>query len=166
MESKPWIWSQNNVAQLESTDFNWMKALRCSRFAWLARLSWSPWKWSFWWSQGFAAAVLCLVALSCPTLCDPMDCSPPDSSVHGDSPGKNNGVGYHALFQRIFPIQGWDPNLLHWRWILDTVWGTREAQAYPFSRDLPDPGIELGSPALQADSLAAELPRMTYFWLT
>ena len=27
--------------------------------------------------------VLCLVAQSCPTLCDPMDCSPPGSSVHG-----------------------------------------------------------------------------------
>ena len=25
------------------------------------------------------------VAQSCPTLCDPMDCSPPDSSVHGIS---------------------------------------------------------------------------------
>ena len=33
--------------------------------------------------------VLCLVAQSCLTLCDPMDCSLPDSSVHGDSPGKN-----------------------------------------------------------------------------
>ena len=30
--------------------------------------------------------------------------------------------------------------------------------AYSFSRDLPDPGIKLGSPALQADSLPAELP--------
>ena len=30
--------------------------------------------------------------------------------------------------------------------------------AYPFSGDLPDPGIKLGSPALQADSLLAELP--------
>ena len=28
-------------------------------------------------------AVLCLVAQSCLTLCDPMDCSPPGSSVHG-----------------------------------------------------------------------------------
>ena len=27
--------------------------------------------------------MLCLVAQSCPTLCDPMDCSPPGSSVHG-----------------------------------------------------------------------------------
>ena len=34
-----------------------------------------------------------LVANSCPTLCDPMDCSPPGSSVHGDPPGKNTGVG-------------------------------------------------------------------------
>ena len=24
-----------------------------------------------------------LIAQSCPTLCDPMDCSPPGSSVHG-----------------------------------------------------------------------------------
>ena len=30
---------------------------------------------------------------SCLTLCNPMDCSPPGSSVHGDSPGKNSGVG-------------------------------------------------------------------------
>ena len=27
-------------------------------------------------------SVLVLVAQSCPTLCDPMDCSPPGSSVH------------------------------------------------------------------------------------
>ena len=26
---------------------------------------------------------VCLVAQSCPTLCDPVDCSPPGSSVHG-----------------------------------------------------------------------------------
>ena len=33
-----------------------------------------------------------------------MDCSPPGSSVHGDSPGKNTGVGCHALLQpRIEP---------------------------------------------------------------
>ena len=28
-----------------------------------------------------------------PTLYDPMDCGPPGSSVHGDSPGKNIEVG-------------------------------------------------------------------------
>ena len=39
------------------------------------------------------------VAQSCPTLCDPMDCSLPGSSVHGDSLGKNAGVGCHFLLQ-------------------------------------------------------------------
>ena len=29
---------------------------------------------------------------------------------------------------------------------------------FPSPRDVPDPGIELGSPALQADSLPIELP--------
>ena len=43
---------------------------------------------------------------SCPTHCDPKDCSPPGSSVHGDSPGKNTGVGCHVLLHGIFPTQG------------------------------------------------------------
>ena len=46
--------------------------------------------------------VLCLVAQSCLTLCDPMDCILPGSSVHGESSGKNTGVGCHALLQGIF----------------------------------------------------------------
>ena len=52
---------------------------------------------------------ICLVAQSCPTLCNPMDCSPQGSSVHGDSPGQNTGVGCHALLQVIFPTQGSNP---------------------------------------------------------
>ena len=40
-----------------------------------------------------------LVTQLCPTVCSPMDCSPPGSSVHGDSPGKNPGVGCHAFLQ-------------------------------------------------------------------
>ena len=35
-----------------------------------------------------------------------MGCSPPGSSVHGDSSGKNTGVGCHALLQGIIPTQG------------------------------------------------------------
>ena len=42
----------------------------------------------------------------CPTLCDPVDCSLPGSSVHGDSPGKNTGVGCRVLLQGIVPTQG------------------------------------------------------------
>ena len=49
----------------------------------------------------------------CPTLCDSMDCSPPGSSDRGDSPGKNTGVGCHALLQGIFLTQGSNPHLLH-----------------------------------------------------
>ena len=49
---------------------------------------------------------------SCLSLCDPMDCSPPGSSVHEDSPGKNTGVGFRALLQRIFLTQGLNPRLL------------------------------------------------------
>ena len=45
-----------------------------------------------------------------------MDCSPPGSSVH--SPGKNTGVGRHALLQKIFPTQGLNLGLLHCKQIL------------------------------------------------
>ena len=41
-----------------------------------------------------------------------MDCSPPDSSAHGDSPGKDTGVGCHALVQGIVPIQGLNSRLI------------------------------------------------------
>ena len=54
----------------------------------------------------------CLVAQLCPTLSDPLDCSPPGSSVHGDSPGKNTGVGCRSLPQGIFPTQGSNLGLL------------------------------------------------------
>ena len=63
------------------------------------------------------------VAQSCLTLCDPMDCSLPGSSVHG-------------IFQA---------RVLKW-------------VAISFSRDLPNPGIEPGSPALQVDALPSEPP--------
>ena len=53
------------------------------------------------------------VAQSCLTLCDPMDCSPPDSSV-----------------PRIFQARYWS------------------GLSFPSSGDLPNPGIEPGSPAL------------------
>ena len=63
-----------------------------------------------------------LVTQSCPTLCNPMDYSPPGSSAH-------------EIFQA---------RILEW-------------VAISFPRDLPNPGIEPRSPALQADSLPTEL---------
>ena len=59
----------------------------------------------------------------CPTLCEPVDCSPPGSSVHG------------ILQARI----------LEWVTI-------------SFSRGSSNPGIEPGSPALEADTLTSEPP--------
>ena len=66
----------------------------------------------------FLRGVQCLVAQLCPTLCDPMDCSPPGSSVHGDSPVRNTGVDCNDLFHGIFPTQGSNPGLLCCRQIL------------------------------------------------
>ena len=57
-----------------------------------------------------------LVGQLCPTLCDPMECSPPGSSVH-------------VVFQA----------------------RKLESVAIRFSRDLPNPRIEPGCPALQTD---------------
>ena len=54
----------------------------------------------------------------CLILCNLMDCSRPGSSVHGDSPGENTGVGCHALFYGIFLTQGQNLHLLclsHWQ---------------------------------------------------
>ena len=81
--------------------------------------------------------MLCWVAQSCPTLCNPMDCSQPGSSVHGDSPGKNTGVGCHALLQRIFPTWGSNTGLLYYRWILYCLshqGSPREALAHVYWR--------------------------------
>ena len=63
------------------------------------------------------------VTQSCPTLCNPMDCSLPGSSIHG-------------ILQ-----QGYWSGL-----------------PFPSPGDLPDPGIESRSAALEADALTSEPP--------
>ena len=65
------------------------------------------------WRYFSTLCAVCLVTQSCPAVCNPTDCSPPGFSVHGDSPGKNTGVGCHFLFQGIFPTQGLNPGLPH-----------------------------------------------------
>ena len=95
--------------------------------------------------------MLCLVAQSCPTLCDPMDYSPAGSSVYGDSPGKNTGVGCHALLQGIFPTQGSNPGLMHCRQILYCL----SHQGNPL---VPQSGIEPTRLALEGKVLATGPP--------
>ena len=72
------------------------------------------------WNKHVCVCV-CLVAQLCLTLCTPMDCSPPGSFVHGVSPGKNIGMGCHALLQGIFPTQRGNPGLPHYGQILCTL---------------------------------------------
>ena len=163
---------------------------------------------------------------SCPTLCDPVNCSPPGSSVHGMlqarilewvampssrgsswprdqtlslmSPVLAGGFfttsttweahereSHSVMSPTDYTVHGvLQARILGWAAFpfsrgssqprdrtqvsriacgFFTSWATREAQEYwsgepiPSSGDLPDPGIELGSPPLQADSLPAEL---------
>ena len=157
--------------------------------------------------------VVCLVAQSCLTLCNPVDYSLPGplsvgifqartlewvaypSSRRSSQPRdqtqvsyiagrfftswatreaqrrllcpqgfsrQDTGVGYHALHQGIFPIQG----STQVSCIADgffTIWAIREIQEYWSGYfcspgELPNLGIKMGSPALKVDSLPAELP--------
>ena len=67
-----------------------------------------------------------VVAKSCPTLCDPMDCKARQAPL-------SMGFSWQEYWSGLpFPPPG----------------------------NLPNPGMEPGSPALQADSLPTELPRM------
>ena len=78
-----------------------------------------------------------------------------------NSPGQNTGVDSCSFLQGVFPAQGSNTvSCTAGRFF--PSWATREAQYWsgqptPSLADLPDPGIELGSPALQADSLPADL---------
>ena len=77
---------------------------------------------------------LCLVTQSCLTLCDSMDCSLPGSSVLGDSPGKNIGVGCHAFLQGIFPRQGSNPGFSCIAGGFFTVWAQTLGKLKHFKR--------------------------------
>ena len=102
-------------------------------------------------------------SLSHVRLCDPMDCSPPGSSVHGIF--HTNILEWVAVsFSRGSSQLRDRTQVSHIAGRFFTVWATREAQTYwsgspiPSPGDPPDPGIKPGSPALQVDSLPAELP--------
>ena len=83
--------------------------------------------------------VLSLVTQSCLTLWDPMDCSLPGSSVHRDSPGKNTGVGCHALLQESSQPRD-QTEVSHIAGGFFIIWATKgstrilECVAYPFSK--------------------------------
>ena len=57
-----------------------------------------------------------LLAQLCLTLCNPMDCSPPGSPVHGTLQARI--MEWVAISLSSQPRQGWNPGLLHCRQIL------------------------------------------------
>ena len=86
-------------------------------------------------------------------------------SLPSEPPGKfmNTGVGSLSLLQGIFPTQELNQGLLHCRRILYCLSHQGSPRilewiAITSPGNLPIPGIEPGSPTLQADSLPAELP--------
>ena len=79
-----------------------------------------------------------------------------------DSPGQNTWVDSLSHLQGIFQTQESNPGLLYCRWILYQLSHKGSPRilewvAYPFSSGSLDPGIKLGSPALQENSLPTEL---------
>ena len=66
-----------------------------------------------------------------------MDCSPPGSSIHGNSPGKNTGMCCHSFLQGSSQSRDWaQVSCIAGRFFI--VWATREAQiiwADPKSND-------------------------------
>ena len=120
------------------------------------------WWWiSIWWTQNAQwiqrrcrtfymdkLGMLCCAMLRCSVVsysfCNPMSCSPPGTSVHGDSPGKNIGVSCHTLLQGIFLTQGSNSGLLHCMWILYCMSHQGSSRipkwvAYPFSKGFSQP---------------------------
>ena len=85
---------------------------------------------------------VCLVAQSCLTLCDPVNCHPPDSSVHGDFPGKNTeAVAMPSSRGPPQPgIQARSPAWqIHYRLSHQGSPGILEWISYPFSRGSSQP---------------------------
>ena len=69
------------------------------------------------------------VTQSCLTLCDPMDYSPPGSSLHEFLQARNTAVGTYFILQGIFRIQGSNPGLLHYRQTLYLALSQHQSQS-------------------------------------
>ena len=116
---------QIRIVSLESVHFMWLGKITskfiCQDLSFISITSGVNdciWVVRNWLSAGQVCAVLWLVAQSCPTLRDPVDCTPPGSSIHGILQARILEWGGHVLLQGIFPTQGLNPGLPHCRRIL------------------------------------------------
>ena len=80
-----------------------------------------------WLYCNFICAMLFL--LTCVQLWDLTDSYPPGSSVHGDSPGQNTGVGYLPSSSGSSQSRDWT-QLSRFGGRVFTIWPTRKAQDY------------------------------------
>ena len=128
----------------------------------------------FFW-QKISRFYICCAALSCSVVSDSLWphgwTAAHQALLSMDSPGKNTGVCCHALLQRIFPTQGSNSGLSHCWWILYQLNDQGSPRllewvAYPFSGELPNPGIEPRSPALQFNFHSCIVGRLVTSWTT
>ena len=124
-----------------------------------------------------------LVAPLCPTFVTPMDCNPPGSSVHGISQARILqwvAISFSRVSSQPCTAGGFFTNsatsevkLLSCVRLFATPWTVayqaspsmgfsrqeyRSGLPFPSPGDLPEPGIEPGSPSLEADTLTSEPP--------
>ena len=101
------------------------------------------------------------VAQSCLTLCDPMDCSPPGSSVQGILQARilewvvYCSVSPSIMSDSLHPVDCNCQAPPFMEFFRQEYWS---GFPFPSPEDLPDLGIKPRSPASQADSLLPELP--------
>ena len=119
-----------------------------------------------------AAATAAKSLQSCPTLCNPIDCSPPGSPIPGNLQARTLewvAISFSNAWKWKVKVKS-----LSCVWLLGTPWTAAyqallplgfSRQEYwsgvplpspPFLGDLPNPRTEPRSPALQADSLQSE----------
>ena len=107
--------------------------------------------------------VLFVAAQSCMTICDPMDCSPPGSSVHGTLQARilewgampsSRGSSQARDWTQVSNITGRFFYQLSHRGSSRTL----EWVDYPFSRGSFQPRNQTGVSCIAGDSLPAELP--------
>ena len=96
------------------TTFKWLYSCTHVKYTDTTTTVSLPWKTRMFYGHGRVAACGLwrggdvLVARSCPTPCNPMDCS----LCRWNSPDKNTGVGCHSLLQGVFLTQGLNQRLM------------------------------------------------------
>ena len=106
----PVLWQLLSFLNFLSSDLNWKKVGKTTR----------PFRYCRELFNNKIYPVLCLVAQLCPTLCNPMDCSPPVSTVAWAAMSSSKVSSEPRDQTHVSHISG--------RFF--TVWATREAQEY------------------------------------